>query len=227
MSVRKRKGTEKWCHDYIDGSGKRHQKLYDTKGEAKDAEAKVRTELKGNFHVADPATVTVKQAGESWIAACGRRLEPSTVAQYKGHLKNHINPLIGNVKLTKIGVPFVDGFLDQLRERGRSEAMVRNVRVSLGSLLAQAQKSGKVVFNAVKEMGRDTSDPEKRHKKRLKIGVDIPTTDEVKRIIAAAENGRPRIFLRMAALTGMRASELRGLTWDAVDLKTGEIEVFQ
>ncbi len=227
MSVRKRKDTDKWCHDYIDGSGKRHQKLYRTKAEAKEAEAKVRVELKGNFHVPDPATITVKQAGGAWIAACKRRLEAATIAQYEGHLENHINPLIGNVKLTKIGVPFVYTFLDMLRQRGCSEAMVRNVRVSLGSLLSQAQKEGKVVFNAVKEMGRDTSSPEKRHKKRLKIGDDIPTTDEAKRIIEAAEAGRPRIFLRVAALTGMRASEIRGLTWEAINLTAGEIEVFQ
>lgn len=227
MSVRKRKGTDKWCHDYFDGEGKRHQILYRTKAEAKEAEAKVRTELKGNVHIPEPDSITVKKAGESWIAACERRLEASTVAQYRGHLKTHINPLIGNVKLTKIGVPFVYGFLEKLREKGCSEAMVRAVRVSLGSLLSQAQREGKVVLNAVKEMGRDTSTPDKRHKKRLKVGVDIPTTDEVKRIISAAKEGRPRIFLRVAALTGMRASEIRGLTWDAVNLTTGEIEVFQ
>ncbi|MER8672188.1 site-specific integrase [Mesorhizobium sp. M1156] len=227
MSVRKRLGTDKWCHDYFDGNGKRHQMLYRTQKEAKEAEAKVRMELKGNVHVADPNSITVKEAGASWLKACDK-LERSTRDQYKGHLENHIYPNIGKTKLSKIGVPFVYAFLDKLREQGLSEPMVRAVRVSLGALLSNAQKQGLVVFNAVKEMGRDSKPKgDGRHKKRLKVGVDIPTTDEVKLIIAAAKEGRARIFLRTAALTGMRASELRGLTWDAIDFVKREIEVSQ
>lgn len=227
MSVRQRKGTDKWCHDYFDGKGKRHQMLYRTKKEAKEAEAKVRMELKGNIHVADPDSITVKEAGEKWLEACNK-LERSTRDQYRGHLKHHINPNIGKTKLSKIGVPFVYAFLRQLREHGLSEPMIRAVRVSFGALLSNAQKEGLVVFNAVKEMGRDSKPKgDGRHKKRVKVGVDIPTTEEVKRIIASADEGRPRVFLRVAALTGMRSSELRGLIWDAINLTKGEIEVTQ
>ncbi|RUV08160.1 site-specific integrase [Mesorhizobium sp. M1A.F.Ca.IN.020.03.2.1] len=227
MSVRQRKGTDKWCHDYFDGNGKRHQMLYRTKKEAKEAEAKIRMELKGNTHVPDIDSITVKEAGGLWMEACAD-LERSTRDQYQGHLDNHIYPNIGKTKLNKIGVPFVYDFLRKLREQGLSEPMVRAVRVSLGALLSNAQKQGKVIFNAVKEMGRDSKPKrDSRHKKRLKVGVDIPTTEEVKRIIEAAEAGRPRVFLRVAALTGMRASELRGLIWDAINLTKGEIEVAQ
>ncbi|RWF64855.1 site-specific integrase [Mesorhizobium sp.] len=226
MSVRQRKGTDKWCHDYFDGNGKRHQMLYRTKKEAKEAEAKIRMELKGNTHVPDIDSITVKEAGGLWMEACAD-LERSTRDQYQGHLDNHIYPNIGKTKLNKIGVPFVYDFLAKLRKQGLSEPMVRAVRVSLGALLSNAQKQGRVIFNAVKEMGRDSKPKDGRHKKRLKVGVDIPTTDEVKRIIAFAEEGRPRVFLRVAALTGMRSSELRGLIWDAINLTKGEIEVAQ
>ncbi|MER8582726.1 site-specific integrase [Mesorhizobium sp. M1423] len=226
MSVRKRLGTDKWCHDYFDGNGKRHQMLYRTQKEAKEAEAKIRMELKGNTHVPDIDSITVKEAGELWIEACAG-LERSTRDQYAGHLKHHIYPNIGKTKLNKIGVPFVYDFLAKLRKQGLSEAMVRNVRVSLGALLSNAQKQGKVIFNAVKEMGRDSKPKDGRHKKRLKVGVDIPTTEEVKLIIAAAKEGRARVFLRTAALTGMRASELRGLAWEAIDFAKQTIEVSQ
>lgn len=226
MSVRKRLGTDKWCHDYFDGNGKRHQMLYRTQKEAKAAEAKIRMELKGNTHVPDIDSITVKEAGELWMDACAD-LERSTRDQYAGHLKHHIYPNIGKTKLNKIGVPFVYDFLAKLRKQGLSEPMVRNVRVSLGALLSNAQKQGKVIFNAVKEMGRDSKPKDGRHKKRLKVGVDIPTTEEVKLIVAEAKDGRARIFLRIAALTGMRASELRGLAWDAIDFNKGEIEVTQ
>jgi integrase len=55
---------------------------------------------------------------------------------------------------------------------------------------------------------------------------DIPTPEEIARLIEAA-TGRWKILLMTAALTGLRASELRGLPWRAVDLKAGEISVTQ
>jgi integrase len=58
------------------------------------------------------------------------------------------------------------------------------------------------------------------------VGVDIPTLDEIKRIIHAA-TGRARPFLITAIFTGLRSSELRGLRWDDVDLKTSELHVRQ
>ena len=58
------------------------------------------------------------------------------------------------------------------------------------------------------------------------MGVDIPTSAEVGAIIAAAK-GRWRPLFIVAAFTGLRASELRGLTWKDVDLKANELHVTQ
>jgi integrase len=67
---------------------------------------------------------------------------------------------------------------------------------------------------------------EARQKGKLKIGVHIPTPDEVRAIVAVLE-GRWRPLLLTAIFTGLRASELRGLRWHDVDLKHGEIHVRQ
>ena len=68
----------------------------------------------------------------------------------------------------------------------------------------------------------------KRDRRKLEIGKDIPTADEIKRLINAAKD-RPKLhaLLLTAALTGLRASELRGLRWSDVDLKTEELHVRQ
>ncbi len=58
------------------------------------------------------------------------------------------------------------------------------------------------------------------------VGRDIPTKAEVNAILAAAE-GRWRSLLVTAVFTGMRASELRGLAWDAVDFTKHTIDVRQ
>ena len=60
----------------------------------------------------------------------------------------------------------------------------------------------------------------------LTVTVAVPTEEEAKEILATAE-GRWRPLLVAAIFTGLRASELRGLTWDAVDFKAKEIHVRQ
>jgi integrase len=66
-----------------------------------------------------------------------------------------------------------------------------------------------------------------RTKAKLEVGRDIPTRDEIQRIVDAARPGRARALLLTAALTGMRASELRGLRWADVDLNKRQIQVRQ
>src|SRR5262249_31924574 len=65
-----------------------------------------------------------------------------------------------------------------------------------------------------------------RDKSRLKVGVDIPTPEEIKRVIQAA-TGRMRPFLITAIFTGLRSSELRGLRWADVDLTSRVLHVRQ
>ena len=62
---------------------------------------------------------------------------------------------------------------------------------------------------------------------KLQVGKDIPTNGEIKRLIAAAGEGRERALLLTLALTGLRASEARGLRWADVDLKASELHVRQ
>ena len=67
---------------------------------------------------------------------------------------------------------------------------------------------------------------EKRQKGKLKVGVDIATPDEIRRIIHTV-TGRWRPLILTAIFTGLRASELRGLRWEDVDLGKNEIHVRQ
>ena len=67
---------------------------------------------------------------------------------------------------------------------------------------------------------------DKRDKRKLKAGQDFPTPNEVKRLIDAA-TGRWRALLVTVVFTGLRASELRGLRWEDVDFKRGELHVRQ
>jgi len=60
----------------------------------------------------------------------------------------------------------------------------------------------------------------------LEAGTHFPIPDEVRRILAAAKP-RWRALLVTAVFSGLRASELRGLRWEDVDLKKSELRVRQ
>lgn len=238
MSIRKRtwsdsKGAEKsaWVVDYVDTKAKRRLKSFKLKKDADQFAATAKVEVREGVHVADSTSVTVRKAGDLWIASAeAARLERTTIDSYRSHLELHIIPFIGDLKLTALNVPTIRSFEDQLRQGGRSAAMLRKVLVSLGSLLADAQERGLTGRNVVRDIrGRRQGGErrqEKRQKGRLQIGADIPTREEIKALVGAL-SGRWRPLLLTAIFTGLRASELRGLRWSDVDLDRRELQVHQ
>ena len=87
--------------------------------------------------------------------------------------------------------------------KSRSQAMVKYIKRSLGSLLADAQERGLTARNPVHEIrhkGRKKRVKQERRGTKLKIGYDIPTPDEIRAIIQAAR-GRWRPFLLTAIFT--------------------------
>jgi integrase len=187
MSVRKRTWTtakggdrEAWLCDYADQHGKRHAKTFARKKDADAFIAKAKVEVAEGVHTPDSASVTVAEAAELWLAACrGRGLERATIAAYEQHARIHIAPVLGRTKLSRLTAPAVREFEDRLRTADKSQAMVRKILTSLGSLLSDAQELGLVARNVVRDLrarrkkGVDRR-ADRRQKGRLKVGVDIP-----------------------------------------------------
>jgi integrase len=232
MSVRKREWKtrtgetrEAWIVDYTDGQGARHIKTFARKKEADAHAQQVGVDVRAGVHTS--TKMTVADAGRKWIADADHRLEPATVESYRQHLNDHIIPYLGSVKLSQLTVPAIRDFMDKLRAAGRSPAMVKRVVGDLGSILADAQGRGLVAQNVVRSLSRRRErHAERRHKHKLKVGVDIPSPTEIRSLVTHLE-GRWRPLLMTAIFTGLRASELRGLQWEDVDLKKAELHVRQ
>jgi integrase len=236
VSVRKRswktpkgEAREAWIVDYDDQRGDRHIKTFARKKDADAYHARVTVDVAAGIHTA--GSITVAEAGRLWLESGeAAKLERTTLNYYQQHLDLHITPEIGAVKLAHLTAPLVREFEDRLRA-SRSPVMVRKVLGSLGATLADAQERGLVAQNVVRNLrirrrrGKDRH-LDKRQKGRLKVGVDIPTTDEVRAIVGHL-SGRWRPLLLTAIFTGLRSSELRGLRWADVDLRRGEIHVRQ
>jgi integrase len=222
------------------GKRKRHVKFFDRKKDADAFHAQVRVDIGKGVHVPASKSIGIAQAGANWIDSCAD-LERTTRDGYEQHLRDHINPYLGGVKLSALTVAIVRDWQDKLRKgvpapdqaeaAPRAANMVKRVTGSLGALLADAQERGHVGTNVVRSLranrkrGKERK-AERRAKGKLKIGVDIPTPDEIDALLRSAA-GRWRPFLLVAIRCGLRASELRGLRWQDIDFKKGELHVRQ
>ena len=226
MSVRKRTWTtskgerkEAWIVDYADQDGERHIQTFSRKKEADEFRATVGVDVRQGTHTPHSKSITVAEAAEDWVAFVeleGR--ERSTVNQYRQHVKHHINPRIGRERLAKLTTPRINKFRDDLLAN-LSRVQAKKVLTSLKALLKDAKRRGNVAQNVAQDVSISADN---RGKSKLKVGVDIPTPDEIKRIIHAA-SGKHRPLLLTLIFTGLRSSELRGLRWQDVDLHARRI----
>ena len=227
MSVRKKvvhangESITWWLADYFDGAGKRHQLRFKTKKEAAAHHDQMKVSIRAGTHVPLDSDLTVAGVADKWLSRVeGNARERGTLRQYRQHVNLHIVPRIGAVKLAKLSKGHVEHFRDSLiqGDKALSRPMAAKVFRSFKSMLKVVRCS-----HLADDVKIEIS---KRDKRKLEVGRDIPTPQEVARLTKAAE-GRLRVLLMTAASTGLRASELRGLRWSDVDLKISELHVRQ
>jgi len=141
---------------------------------------------------------------------------------YEVMVRLHIGPTIGAMKLAQLSTPMLEAWRDRLVAKV-SRGLARKILGTLKSILSEAQRRGLVAQNAAMPVKVDTK---RRDLKRIEIGLDIPGKADIQKLLAAA-NGRHRPLIVTAVFTGMRASELRGLPWSAVDFDKRTITVRQ
>jgi integrase len=214
-------GKEKtaWAVDYFDQDRKKRRRTFRTQREAKDWNVTAQSQIKAGTHTPDSKSITVIEAVRLWLDRCRlRKLEVSTVRQYEGHAKHIAKSSIAAVKLSRLTMPMVEAFKDELLARKVSPATARKVLTSLKTAIKEAQRLGLVAQNVA--VGVSCG---RRSKPKIAEGVDFPSKADLRAILAHA--GRWYPLLVTAAFTGMRASELRGLCWDDVDFDDKVVHV--
>jgi integrase len=215
-------GTQRraWQVDFIDQSGKRRHKQFVRRKDADAWLVQARGQVQAGTFSPDSTSITVAEAAALWLQQCERDgLEWATLTQYRSHVQHHIGPLLGSVKLSRLTRPAVEQFADDLLAGNRSRPLAKKVLTSLKAVIKEATRRGLAAQNVASGIAVKVAE---RHRRK----VEIPSPEEMKALIDGA-TGRDRTILILAALVGLRASEIRGLRWADVDFAQRLIQVRQ
>ena len=196
------------------GTGKQIQRSFTgkTQKEVREKMQAAAVEVNQGVYTA-PSKLTVSQWLDIWQRDYLGSLKPCTVRTYKTAINNHVLPALGAVKLADLHPHAVQGFVNGLE---LSPASVHLVYQVLHRALERA-----VDLSYIPRNPSDRCELPRQDRKEIH-----PLDDQqVAALLAAAGGNMLENLVRVALFTGMRQSELLGLTWDAVDFATGQITV--
>lgn len=167
---------------------------------------------------------TVTELLDMWWPMQKAKLSPSTAKNEAWFIEKIIKPRIGTMPLARLDVAALDRFYAMLSERGGAKggplapASVRRVHNVMSSALGRAVRYGWLAKNPAAE-AEPPSLPVRR--------ITPPTIAQVKDLVeeASSVNYALPVFLRLAAITGARRSELVALRWSDVDLTAGRVTI--
>lgn len=160
-----------------------------------------------------PSKLTVGQWVDIWQRDYLGSLKPCTVRTYKTAAGNHILPAMGAVKLAELHPHMIQGFINGLELAPSSARLVYQV---LHRALEKA-----VDLDYIPRNPSDRCELPRMERKEIH-----PLDDQqAAALLKAAKGTSLEHMVAVALFTGMRQSEILGLTWDAVDFATGSISV--
>lgn len=216
---------EAWRVRYVDQHGKTRTRQFHLKRDADAFRVKAEGEVATGVHTADSTSATVAEAASIWITnAEGAGLDRGTLKSYREMAELHIKPLLGSERLSRLSAPKVVTFADAMIAT-RSIAMASKAVRALSMILNEAQRRGLVAQNVARGVTVKRSARDKRR-------AIIPPKEHLRGLLDAADrmgNADPRlpVLVRVVMLTGLRSSEVRALSWDAINLKTPALSVTQ
>ncbi len=141
-----------------------------------------------------------------------------TLEKHRYHVERHLLPTFAHRRVAAITVEDVATLITALRADGCSARTAEGALACLHSILRYALRQGWIVENPVAKLEAGERPRAERRRQRV-LG-----REEIRRLLAACPPcGLPLVIT--ALYTGMRISELLGLTWQDVDLDAGVIHV--
>ena len=197
------------------GSGKQLQKSFTgkTQREVREKMQSAAVAVNAGIYLA-PKKMTLRQWMEIWIEEYLGNLKPGTVDTYALNMRNHILPALGAIRIADLHPHMVQTFINSLD--GLSAGSVRLIYQILHMSLEKA-----VLLEYIPRNPAENCVLPKMEQKDI-----CPLDDaETAAVLSAVRGSEIEHLVGVALFTGMRLSELLGMTWDCVDMKSGSILV--
>lgn len=208
----------------IDGKRKYKNKSgFRTKSEAIEAGVKAYNEYINVGHCIEPSKMSYSDYLDYWMKEhCEINLKYHTIQAYQNIIKNHIKPKLGFYMLSQLTTSVIQEFINNIYlEKGFSKNFLKNIlKVLKGSLGYATDVVGFIKVSPslkvrLPKYDIPDSDP-----------VYILSNEEVEKILERFSNN-PCVYYAFltAYYTGLRVSEVFGLTWDDIDFVKRTITV--
>ncbi|WP_249312944.1 tyrosine-type recombinase/integrase [Lederbergia citrea] len=187
--------------------------------------AKFQMEVEAGEYIA-PEKLLIKDFVKDWenkyaIKALGEQ----TLETYLGHIKNHILPHFGHMRVDQLKpIHLVNWLPDIKRLDGKdeplSEGTIQYIYRVFNNIFERAEDWQIIKENPVAAVEEPKSEPKE---------ADVYDQEEVELLLEAVQSRsfHWRIFVSLALATGLRRRELLGLEWSNVDLEKGVITINQ
>src|SRR5215213_5686236 len=175
------------------------------------------TTTRRNDGIVYDENMTVSEYLDVWLkGSVYGSVRRSTYDRDTNLVNNHIKPILGRVKLTKLNSAHVQSFYRDRLDAGLSASTVHKIHDILRRGLGQAVKWHLVPRNVA-----DVVKPPRPVPKEM-IAL---SADEARRLLEAAGGDRLEALYTLAIHTGMRQGELLALRWQDVDLENAVASV--
>jgi integrase len=201
----------------IDGRRRRKFAYAATQGEAVDLLRKFGGRAVDGQLLAT-STPTVKTYLADWFATNSDSWRPSTRRSYRGSIDLHLVPAFGALRLEQLTPQVIQRWLTQHKQEHGARRRIELAHATLRSALSDAQRLQLVSINAAELV--KVPKPKKRAITPLSI-------EQATAFLKVAEKHRLGSLFTVALACGLRLGEATGLTWDDVDLTSGEVIIRQ
>jgi integrase len=197
--------------------GKRKRRIVygKTKREAQDKLREVQNAYTAGL-LTDPSSITVEEWLRRWMDTAGKTKRETTQERRKNYVDQHIVPFIGPVRLNKLALVHLEGWLTELEKKGRSEWTRHQAATTLGTALKRAVRVKLIPFNPAADLVKPK--PKDRE-------VQVYTEAEAKSLLKASQPHRLHALYAVEITSGMRLGELLALHWPAVDFDASTVAV--
>lgn len=180
-------------------------------------------EVQGAQPTTAPARVTFGALADDWLSGQRARLEagemsPRTFEAYELALRRHVLPTFGARQVRGIAVEQLVAWIRDMRSKGYAPHSVHNYWAPINLVLAFAVRQGVLASNPAERLTSSERPSPGASRRRF---LD---RREMAALIDAAPD-RYRVAIACAMFSGLRLSELLGLSWGDIDLGGETLQV--